>query len=316
MRGVTRTGVLWLALLTAAAVQAQEVTLRLGEALPKRPALFGVTPADADVATTLGQLHLFTATPEPGPRLVEARGPSAAELQAIPEALWPSALIAYGACLAEQEAEAGTPFRLVYGLRPEAGSSPYLSRAAGLPVHSLYAAGVVIGALAQPAARSALLDTFAGSAKLALGNLEADATAQVLAHLATFAAEAESIHAVDVSGAPRLSVDLCGRSFPPALRAVAFASPNRIVFAVLNAAENPVRTLVPLDPQWVRVRRVVYRGGPFEMAGTQSVPPPQILRLPWMGPLLAQEDGYCCATGETVPLDCAPYALSFNIIEK
>ncbi len=309
-------GWIWLMALTSAGV-AQEVTLKLGPALPKRPALFTVAPADADLATTVAPLHLLSAASEASPRLVEARGPLAGELEAIPEALWPSAVVAYGAALADRESAQGTAYRLVYGLRSAAGDTAaqrFLGRAAGLPLHSMYAAGVLLGALSHPQAQSALLDTFA--AKAELGNLVADSTTQVLSHLATFAAEAQAIHAVDVASGPRLSIDLCGKPFPPALSAVAFVSPARIVFAVLNASDMPVRSLVPLDPEWVKVRRVVYRGGPLELAGTQSVPPPQLLRLPWMGPLLAQEDGYCCATGETVPLDCAPYALSFNIIEK
>ncbi|MBI5835005.1 MAG: hypothetical protein HZB16_22100 [Armatimonadetes bacterium] len=311
---------MWLALLAVTtAASAQDVTLKLGAPLPKRPALFGVTAANADVATTLKTLHLVTTAPDAGPRLVEARGPLAAELDAVPERLWPSALIAYGVSLARREAAAGTPFRLAYGLKPVEATTPslrYLRQAVSLPVHSLYAAGVAIGALLQPTAQSAILDTFAQSATLEAGNLSADATAQVMAHLATFAAEADAIHTVDVSNAPRLSIDLCGHTFPSALSAVALVNPQRIVFAVLNASDQPIRTLVPLDPWWVKVRRVVYRGGPLELAGTQSVPPPQILRMPWLGPLLAQEDGYCCATGETVPLDCAPFALSLNIIER
>lgn len=303
------------------AAPAEEVHLRLGPALPKRPAIFSVAPAEAGVAEWLASLHLVTTPPPAAPRLVEARGPSAAELEAIPEALWPSAMVAYGACLAEREAAAGTPFRLAYGLRPAAQTPPsgpgrFLHETAMLPLHSLYAAGVALGALAQSQAEAALLDTFSGSARLVSSSLQADSTAQVLAHLATFAAEAETIHAVDVSSAPQLSVDLCGRSFPPALRAVALVNARRIVFAVLNANDMPIRTLVQLQPEWVKVRRVVYRGGPLEMAGTQIIPRAQLLRLPWMGPLLAQEDGYCCATGEMVPLDAAPFALSLNIIEK
>ncbi len=190
-------------------------------------------------------------------------------------------------------------------------------------LHALVVAGYVLSAIESPDIYKMLcyhsltgMDGFGITRfgeKDANGHCRVNAAAQVLAHIASLAAESSEMCRVKVDNNPDLGVTLVGRGDLKALQAAAFSSKDSINYVILNRATKPVSVAADAPDGFGKGTNTIYEvGGAPKPLPWIELPTDAATRLPWSGPITPETGPVEVNNGRT---ECELPPLCLAVIE-